>query len=90
MDTSNALNRQLLDQYGPLMNGMNLYRALGFRTYGAFRLANEQKKIPVQVYRLSGRRGWFARTNDVSAWLRSLGIDDAADRFKSNSSEGEN
>jgi hypothetical protein len=73
MDSSKSLAQLLLDQYGPMIGGKDLYQALGFRSYAAFRLANEQMKIPIPVYQLHGRRGWFARTDDLANWLINLG-----------------
>lgn len=73
MDSSKSLAQLLLDQYGPMIGGKDLYQALGFRSYAAFRLANEQMKTPIPVYQLPGRRGWFARTDDLANWLINLG-----------------
>jgi len=29
--------------------------------------------LPVSLFRIPGRRGWFARTEDVAAWLAAIG-----------------
>ena len=59
-------------QFGPLMGGQDLRRALGFRSRGAFRVALERGHVPVTVFPLEGRRGMFAFTTDVIAWLKRV------------------
>lgn len=51
-----------------ILGGEVLRNALGFRSGEAFRLAARQGRIPVQLFKVPGRRGWFARERDVSAW----------------------
>lgn len=66
------LNQQLLDRYGPMIGGGDLYLALGFKSYGAFRLANERKEIPIKVFKIPKRRDWYALTTDLAQWLTTL------------------
>lgn len=67
-----CLRQQLLEEYGPLVSGRNLYLALGFKSYGAFRLANERHEIPIKVFKLPNRKGWYALSSDLALWLASL------------------
>ncbi len=67
-----VLNQQLLEKYGPMIGGKDLYMVLGFKTYGSFRLANERQQIPVRVFKIPKRRDWYALTNDLAQWLLSL------------------
>lgn len=60
-------------QYGPLMGAAELRRALGFTTQEAFRQAVVRNKVGVPVFSIPGRRGKFAHTSDVAAWLAKLG-----------------
>jgi hypothetical protein len=66
------LNNELLNKYGPMVGGNDLYLALGFKTYGTFRLAKERGEIPIDVFKIPKRRDWYALTTDVSSWLLSL------------------
>jgi len=66
------LHDQLLEKYGPLVAGADLYLALGFRTYGAFRLAREKGEIPIPVFKIPHRRDWHALSGDLAEWLSSL------------------
>lgn len=54
-------------QYGPLMGGTALYRALGLPSAAASREA-----LPVQVFSIPHRRGRFALTREVALWLAGL------------------
>ena len=67
-----VLNQQLLEKYGPMIGGKDLYMVLGFKTYGSFRLANERQQIPVRVFKIPRRRDWYALTSDLAQWLLSL------------------
>lgn len=64
-----SLDQQLLDQYGPTLGGKELYAALGFRSYSAFHRSMQLGELGINVFTLPGRRGWFALTTDVAAWL---------------------
>ena len=68
----NVLNQQLLEKYGPMVGGKDLYAILGFKTYGSFRLANERQLIPVKIFKIPRRRDWYALTSDLAQWLLSL------------------
>lgn len=63
------LNEELLDRYGPTLGGKELYAALGFRSYGAFHRSKQLGELGINVFTLPGRRGWFALTTEVAAWL---------------------
>lgn len=61
----------LLDRYGATLGGQDLYAALGFKTYAAFHRSRQLGAIGVKLFTLPGRRGWFALTTDVAAWLEA-------------------
>jgi len=63
------LDQQLLDRYGPTLGGKELYLALGFRSYSAFHRSKQLGELGINVFTLPGRRGWFALTTEVAAWL---------------------
>ena len=64
-----SLSEQLMTQYGPTMGGTDLYQALGYKTYAAFNRSRQRNVLGVKVFALPGRRGWFALTADIAAWL---------------------
>ncbi len=63
------LEEQLLTQYGPVLTGEDLSRALGYVSYDAFRQAISRKTVQVPLFRIRNRRGTFALSSDVASWL---------------------
>jgi hypothetical protein len=63
------LERELLSKHGPMMTGENLRIALGYPSKEAFRQAIARKTTPIPVFGIEKRRGKFALTKDVAAWL---------------------
>lgn len=63
----------LLEQYGPLMGGQDLWRTLGYRTWAAFARSARNGSLGVRVFTVSGRKGRFALTMEVAAWLTAVG-----------------
>lgn len=69
--SSKSLAEQLIETYGPMLGGRNLYSALGFKTYSAFYRSMQRNEIGVKIFNLPGRRGWFALTTDIADWLEA-------------------
>lgn len=69
---ANNLLSQMLKQFGPLMGGEELHKALGFSNSAAFGQALRQGRVDISVFEISGRRGKFALTEDVAKWVQSL------------------
>lgn len=55
-----------------LVGGEALRLALGYRTGEAFRAAARAGRVPVKLVKLEGRRGWFARQEDVQQWCATV------------------
>ncbi len=66
-----VLERELTAQHGPMMTGEGLRIALGYPSKEAFRQAYVRKTTPIPVFTIERRRGKFALTKDVAAWLVS-------------------
>ena len=66
-----SLARTLLDAYGPILGGRDLRRALGYATYNAFWRSRALGELGVAVFTLPKRKGVFALTTEVAAWLES-------------------
>ncbi len=66
------LNDELLKQFGPLIGGVDLRKALGFRSAATFQRAVREKTLKIRIFDVPGRRGKFALTADVAAWLTSV------------------
>lgn len=71
--TEEMLNN-LITRFGPLLGGQELYSALGYKTYSAFHRSQQRGELGVHIFKLPGRRGWFALTTDVAMWLEEQSI----------------
>ena len=69
LQLSAQLEADLLGQYGPLLGGGDLIRALGYPTARAFQQAVVRDLVDVPVFGIPRRRGKFALTKEVAAWL---------------------
>lgn len=56
-------------EHGPLMDAAATAKALGFRSQDALRQARRDGRLPIAMFRLQGRRGWYASTQAVIDWL---------------------
>lgn len=67
-----SLEITMLRQYGPLMGGMDLVKALGYSSRGALREAKKSGRLQVRVFTPKRLRGHFALTLEVAGWLSRL------------------
>lgn len=68
-EAEKQLLAELLERYGPVLGGQNLRQVLGFASAAAFRKAASRGTLPVPVFNVPNRRGRFALTQEVAAWL---------------------
>ena len=69
---SDNLLEKLLEQYGPLMTGESLYRALGYKSWAGFAKAVRSGAVEIDIFNLPGRKGRYAKTSDVANWINRL------------------
>ena len=67
----------LLQRFGELMSCRQLMWCLGFRSSRSFARACRSETLHIPTFLMDGRRGRFARTRDVAAWLTALGMANA-------------
>lgn len=74
---SNTTENQprLLQKYGQLIGTTEMAKVLGYPTPNALRMAIYRKTLPIRMFDVPGRRGKFALTAEVEAWLATLGAD---------------
>lgn len=63
------LEHELTQLHGPMMTNEALRLALGYPSKDAFRQAIARKTVPIPVFAIEKRRGKFALTKDVAAWV---------------------
>ena len=64
-----SLEIDMLNQYGFMLSGNSLRKALGFSSMDALRQAIARGKIPIPIFPLENRRGKYALVKDVANWL---------------------
>lgn len=67
------LLKALIDDWGYVVGNAGLRQSLGFPTQSALRQAIARGDLPIQVFCIQGRKGWFALAHDLAAWLSSRG-----------------
>jgi hypothetical protein len=66
------LEAQLVRDWGPILSGEALRRALGYRSIESLRQAISRGTIGVPVFAIEHRRGKYALTKDVARWLAEI------------------
>jgi len=61
--------REFLAEHDQLLDSHELARIFKFGSARSFRRAAVAGNLPVSVFRLPGRRGWYSRAADVADWL---------------------
>jgi len=64
-----ALEQDLLNKYGLLVTGEALIKELGYVSNSAFRQSLARKTVPVPIFEIDNRRGKYALSKDVAAYL---------------------
>jgi hypothetical protein len=70
---------EYLNRFGPLVGGNDLWKVLGYRTPNSFNQACRRRLVPVRLFSIAHRKGYFAFTTDVQSWLLSLAGESRAD-----------
>jgi hypothetical protein len=72
---SSPASRVDLELYLPrtlVLSGAETARVMGFPTTEALYKARQAGRLPIELFRLPGRRGWFAATPAVREWLHGV------------------
>jgi hypothetical protein len=56
----------------PILSAAETARLMGFRSVKALANCRSAGRLPIEMFRVPGRRGWFAATQDVRMWLSGL------------------
>ncbi|NVJ65341.1 MAG: hypothetical protein HWE16_02545 [Gammaproteobacteria bacterium] len=67
--TAEELEKVLIEKYGILIGGENLWKVLGFQSAGSFQRAATRKLIPLKIFPIDNRKGKFALAHDVANYL---------------------
>ena len=72
MQAGTQWTEDLLQRHGELVSQKDLVRLLGYPSLRAVQKASERGRLPIKTFSVPGRRGKFAFTRDVAAWLKDL------------------
>jgi hypothetical protein len=56
----------------PILTAAETARVLGYPSTGALAKARQAGRLPIEMFQVPGRRGWFAATSVVRTWLQSV------------------
>lgn len=63
------LEKELTDRHGPMLPSRVLWKVLGYSSSAAWRQSISRRTVPVPIFPLEGRSGYFALSRDVAAWM---------------------
>lgn len=55
----------------PILSAAETARIMGFQSSEALNKARQSGRLPVPMFQIPGRRGWFAARHLVKAWLET-------------------
>jgi hypothetical protein len=71
--------RWLLEEYGAVLSAPLTAKLMAYKSIDALRQARCRNMLPVAMFPIEGRRGWFANTIDVARWIDET-LEQAAQR----------
>ena len=64
--------QKFCDRLGPLMQGRDLWKVLGYPSSKAMVMARRRGTVPVTLFEIPSRRGVFAYTEEVARWVANV------------------
>lgn len=77
MMQKSPLELALLLLHGPLINAVKVAELLSYPTQASLTTARSRGRLPFEMHSVPGRKGYFARTADVSRWMESIEVSGA-------------
>lgn len=68
VDPISPMARLLIQEHGLVLSASTTAKLLGYRT-DALRQARCRNLLPILMFEIEGRRGWFASTREVANWI---------------------
>lgn len=72
-DTYDVVVARLLARWGELVPPNAIWKELGYKTAAGVRSARHRGVLPVETFKIAGRRGYYARSRDIALWLARAG-----------------
>lgn len=71
MEPNEALETKYLRAFGAVLSASQTAQVLGYRSTAALAKARSRGQLPIQMFSLPHRRGLFADTTEIAAWITS-------------------
>lgn len=68
-ELTTELETVLTERYGLMLSSRVLWKLLGYPSADAWRKAIQRKTIPVPIFQIPERNGYFALSRDVAVWI---------------------
>lgn len=68
-DLTAELEQDLTDRHGPMLPSRVLWKVLGYSSPAAWRQSISRRTVPIPIFQLEGRSGYFALSRDVARWM---------------------
>jgi hypothetical protein len=68
-DLTAELEKDLTDRHGPMLPSRVLWKVLGYSSPAAWRQSISRRTVPIPIFQLEGRSGYFALSRDVARWM---------------------
>jgi hypothetical protein len=81
------LEALLIREFGVVVSSADAARLLGFRNTDALAKARGRGLLPIHMFRLPNRKGWFAETTAIALWLTRAAATDGGPSHISQSKE---
>jgi hypothetical protein len=65
----------------PILTATETARILGYSSTASLAKARQMGRLPIEMFRLPGRRGWFASTSVVRTWLQTVTLSHADNKI---------
>lgn len=63
------LENALIERHGLMVSSRSLWKILGYLSSEAWRKAIQRKTIPIPIFQIPDRHGYFALSCEVAAWV---------------------
>lgn len=71
MGSMSPLETLLIREFGVVVSSANAARLLGFRNTDSLAKARDRGLLPIHMFRIPHRKGWFAETTAIADWLNN-------------------
>lgn len=62
----------LVKAHGWILTAAVTAKYLGFPSTDALRVARKRGQVPIPMFHVEGRSGWFSASRDVASWLDEM------------------